>query len=319
MTTNKPRVSIGLPVFNGQNFLEDALNSILGQSFNDFELIISDNASTDRTQDICLDYANNDKRILYYRSEQNNGAAWNYNHVVRRASGEYFKWVAHDDLCAPELLDRCVTVLDDQSTVVLCYPRSVLINEKGEHIKNYRDAFCFTSPETHKRFRRFLRARGQCNAVFGLMRTDILKTTSLIGSYVASDRILLGQLALRGQIYEIPEYLFFRRIHPQSSLSANLDYKKRIAWFDPKKGKGIQLPRWRRFFESIRSIRDAHISPSVKTLCYIELAKWHLLHPKWAIADIAIIAQQILGGNPMKKRAMTSTRPTLDTDGKPPK
>ena len=103
-TADRPRVSIGLPVYNGENFLEFALDSILGQTFQDFELIISDNASTDATESICRRYAAKDSRIRYYRNPNNQGAAQNYNRVFALARGEYFKWAAHDDVCKPNYL-----------------------------------------------------------------------------------------------------------------------------------------------------------------------------------------------------------------------
>ena len=112
MLNNKPRVSIGMPVFNGENYLAEALDSLLTQTFSDFELIISDNASTDKTEEICRAYAVRDQRIRYFRNQENLGASRNYNRVFELSSGEYFKWAAHDDLCAPEFLGRCVDVLD---------------------------------------------------------------------------------------------------------------------------------------------------------------------------------------------------------------
>ena len=131
-----PRVSIGLPVYNGEKFIREAIDSIFSQTFEDFELIISDNGSTDRTQQICQAYAAQDLRIRYYRNKKNIGAARNYNLVFELASGEYFKWAAHDDLCAPEYLERCVEILDRDPDVVLCYPKTSIIDEHGEFGKD---------------------------------------------------------------------------------------------------------------------------------------------------------------------------------------
>ena len=106
-----PRVSIGIPVYNGGRFIKEAIDSILAQTFEDFELILSDNASTDETEEICKEYATLDRRIRYYRNEENLGAAKNYNRVFELSNGEYFKWASHDDLCAPEYLERCIAAL----------------------------------------------------------------------------------------------------------------------------------------------------------------------------------------------------------------
>src|ERR671915_430558 len=99
--TLKPLVSIGLPVYNGANYLRKAVETILEQSYESLELIISDNASTDDTADICRDLSARDARIRVSRNAQNVGAARNYNIVFNAARGKYFKWAAHDDVLAP--------------------------------------------------------------------------------------------------------------------------------------------------------------------------------------------------------------------------
>src|SRR5262245_31427219 len=116
-----PRVSLGLPVYNGEGFLRQALDSILAQTFEDFELIISDNSSTDSTPAICHDYKAADARIRYLRNESNRGVAWNHNRVFALSTGEYFKWCAADDLIAPEYLSACLGRLEAEPDAVLCY------------------------------------------------------------------------------------------------------------------------------------------------------------------------------------------------------
>ena len=107
-----PRLTIGLPVYNGEKYVAESIESLLGQSFTDFELVISDNASTDSTGDICRQYEKQDSRVRYFRQPQNIGLAPNHNFVVERASGELFKWAAGDDLYARDLVERCVDALD---------------------------------------------------------------------------------------------------------------------------------------------------------------------------------------------------------------
>jgi len=128
-----PRVSIGLPVYNGEDYLAEAVDSILAQTFEAFELILSDNASTDATEEICRGYETQDPRVRYFRSPTNRGAAWNYNNTVHMAnSSEYFKWAAHDDTCAPEYLRKCVEVLDRDPEVVLCHTTTIDIDAQGQ-------------------------------------------------------------------------------------------------------------------------------------------------------------------------------------------
>src|SRR5581483_2124327 len=134
-----PKVSIGLPVFNGERYLAETIQSILAQTFSDFELIISDNASTDRTEDICRSFAAVDGRIRYVRNKHNIGAVGNYNNVQRLARGAYFRWANYDDLIAPNMVARCVEVLDNEPTVILAYTKSQLIDQDGVVLSTYTD------------------------------------------------------------------------------------------------------------------------------------------------------------------------------------
>ena len=111
MSRDRPKISVGMPVYNGEPYLGISIESILAQTFGDFELIISDNASTDHTEEICRDFASKDDRIIYSRNEENIGAAGNYNRLVDMASADYFRWSNADDVFAPELHERCVAVL----------------------------------------------------------------------------------------------------------------------------------------------------------------------------------------------------------------
>src|SRR5690348_15099471 len=123
--SQSPKLSIGLPVFNGERYLRAAVESLLQQDFEDFELIISDNASNDKTQELCQEFASRDGRVRYSRAEVNQGAAWNFANVVQLARGAYFKWAAYDDICLPAFLKRCVEALDGApSSVVAAVPKA---------------------------------------------------------------------------------------------------------------------------------------------------------------------------------------------------
>src|SRR5215510_10355296 len=125
MSESQCLLSVGLAVYNGEEFLDEAIRSILAQTLTNFELIISDNASTDRTSEICQKYVRIDPRIRYHRNEANIGGANNENQTFRMARGKYFRWAAHDDVLAPTLLARCVEVLEERPDAVLCYPATV--------------------------------------------------------------------------------------------------------------------------------------------------------------------------------------------------
>lgn len=272
-----PAVSIGLPVNNGSNYLRDALDSILSQTFKDFELIISDNGSTDNTWAICRSYAEKDSRIRFHRNGENLGAAWNFNRVFHLARGKYFQWACHDDVWTSTMLERYVQVLDQMSDVVLCYSKTAYIDEHGKPIrKNIARPF-LQDKKTHQRFKLFLKYHihpNECNPVLGLFRARILGKTPLIGRYPASDMILLGEILLHGEFHEIPEYLFLRRDHPLTSVRANPDWEDRAIWFDPSRKGKIQMPRWRWFFEWMKSTLHSPIDLFEKIKCLIELWDW---------------------------------------------
>src|SRR5215469_10542482 len=126
-----PRLSIGLPVYNGERYLAESIEALLGQTYTDFELVISDNASTDSTGDICRRYEKEDSRVRYFRQPRNIGLAPNHNYVVEQARGELFKWAANDDLYARDLVERCVAALDEHPDVVLAHSWTARIDTSG--------------------------------------------------------------------------------------------------------------------------------------------------------------------------------------------
>lgn len=245
-----PRVSLGMPLYNAERYLAQAFDSLLAQDFTDFELVVCDNASTDTTWAICEKYAAIDDRIRLYRNETNRGAAYNYNRVVDLARGELFKWVAYDDVCAPSLLRRCVKALDAGGPdVVLAYPRTMLIDDDGLEIGPYRDGLDLRSPRSARRVAGFARNWSLCNAVFGVIRTDVLRGTGMIRPYLSSDVVLLAELAARGRFCEVPERLFHRRIHRSSSRQGTASLEQAAQWFDtsrPASAKPVKVELTRR-------------------------------------------------------------------------
>lgn len=289
INNNRPRISIGMPVYNGEPYLKDAINSILNQTFEDFELIISDNGSTDRTEEICRTIASQDQRVRYYRNEQNLGAGWNFNRVVDLATGEYFRWACHDDICAPNLLEQSINVLDANPSVILCYPKTIIINEHGQEVEKYVDGFHLRSQKPYERFAQYhglIRYGHGCHPLFGLIRTNILRQTACIGAYPSSDLILLGELTLYGEFYEIPDYLFYKRDHPNNSVRAHRSFRNRIAWYDPSKKGKLYLTRWKWFLEYLAAIKRAQLSWSGKVLCYLEMTKWVVWNSVFLVKDL---------------------------------
>src|SRR5499427_3728332 len=151
-----PRLSIGLPVYNGENYLDQSIEALLGQSYEDFELIISDNASTDGTADICRRYERQDSRIRYVRQPRNIGLSPNHNFLIGQAKGELFKEASHDDLYGRDLLKRCVEALDEHPHVVLAHSWTAAIDGTGMVTQALEYPLATASPRAPERFRSIL-------------------------------------------------------------------------------------------------------------------------------------------------------------------
>lgn len=255
----KPKVSIGLPVYNGENFLKEALDSIINQTFQDFELIISNNCSTDKTAEICKSYADNDERITYLENAENTGACPNFCKVFEHATGEYFMWAAHDDIYAPTFVEQSVKVLDENPDVTLCFSKTKFIDETGKHIKDYDYTLRVESPNRKERFLDMIAGAHIVIEAFGLTRSDLLRTTPLLEGYVGTDRVLLGEMLLHGPFHIIPEFLFLHREHSHRSTIKFKELSSRTAWHDASTKKKIVLPFWRIYYQSLLSVFNSAV------------------------------------------------------------
>lgn len=274
MNRTMPRVSIGVPVYNGEQFLASTLDSLLNQTFRNIEIIISDNASTDGTERIARDYAAKDSRIEYIRQQKNLGASANYNVVVHRSSGEFFKWAAHDDKCEPTFIERCVELLDANPDAVLAYPKSVLIDDNDKFIEPVIEDMNLHWDRASKRLRHFLWNTSLCHPVFGVIRSEALARTVLIGAWHSSDVTVLTQLLLQGKFVEHPEPLFLRRMHAGTSLWNKSDAEV-TAWYDTSatKKKSPPLRYAKLYFEGMKSVAAAPVPMWDKTVCAMVLSR----------------------------------------------
>jgi glycosyltransferase involved in cell wall biosynthesis len=282
------KVAIGLPVYNGENYLAAAIESILAQSYGDFDFLISDNASTDSTEEICRAYARRDLRIRYIRQPQNVGAAANHNLLVRMADSPYFKWAAHDDLLAPGFLAACVDVLDRDPTVVLASPASMLIDEVGmplpysaEHggmidhsgvcwpvLPERNDGLMASDPTL--RFEAVMLNMFMCVEIFGLMRRSMLARTSLQGPFSGADKVVLAQMSLLGRFWLGKETLFFRRCHAQQ-FSASVSGAYRAMWFSGRRDS-IFSQQIKLLIAYCRTVFTAPLSARQRCSCFYAIA-----------------------------------------------
>jgi glycosyltransferase involved in cell wall biosynthesis len=247
--------------------------------------VISDNASTDRTEHICREYAVKDRRIRYYRNEKNIGAPKNFNRVFELSSCEYFKWASSDDIHAPTYLQKCISVLDTDPSIILCHSKTGRISEHGKLVGNYHRAAMarISSWKPHERFGVFLSMRNPCWALFGVTRASTLRETPLQESYIGADRNLAAEIALMGRIYEVPEYLFFGRDHPQSytrkfyedKFVANAyNYRKHMAWWT--QDEWFTFPHLKNCSEYFRSVNRVRLKWSERLLCYDQIFEWFM-------------------------------------------
>jgi hypothetical protein len=224
------RVSLAMPIYNGEQYVEETIRSILAQDFADFELIITDNASTDRTEEICRRFAARDSRVRYVRNERNLGAAANYNLGFTLAQGEYLKWCAHDDLISPNCVGALVSALDQNSEAILAFPKTECIDETGVPIPMVGEQLPDKRGLTPtQRFMRGIHQGGTMFEIFGLFRRDVLHRTMLHLPYYGSDRALLAEVALLGDFIRVPAATFFNREHRARSININ-DKMTRARW-----------------------------------------------------------------------------------------
>jgi glycosyltransferase involved in cell wall biosynthesis len=263
-----PKVSIGLPVYNRERFLRQSLDALLHQTFTDFDLIISDNASTDETEQICREYARGDRRVRYHRNQSNIGAPRNFNQTFALSSAKYFKWATSDDLCAPQFLELALGVLEGDPAVVLCYAKSTIIGEDGSPIEEYEDKLHLTEAKASQRFMRLLNTIGLCHQHQGVIRSAALRQTALLKDHIRSDVNLMAELSLYGKFYELPQRLFFRRLHPDSASWERSDMARQMAFYDPGWSHHIVLHCFREHTAYLSAIRRAPIGLREKAVLY---------------------------------------------------
>lgn len=243
-----PVLSIGMPVRNGARWIESALRSILEQDFREIEVVICDNASGDETVSICRRIAAEDARVRVHENSENLGGAGNYNRVFELARGSYFKWAAHDDLCAPGFFSRCVALLEDHDDAVVAFPRTRYVDEQGGFMRDSEEGLSIDAAEPAARALQLLELADTSDdvwmSIFGIYRSAALAPTPRIATHVASDQTLLFELAFAGRFLEVDEPLFVRRLHDATSMVKDTSPRAQARWFDPKHGKRYVFPMW---------------------------------------------------------------------------
>lgn len=314
----RPMVSIGIPVYNGEKYLATAIESLLAQSYTDFEIIISDNASTDRTQQIAEEYVVRDPRIRYDRMASNGGAILNFNRLVEMSRGKYFKWAAADDVCAPQYLEVLVEMMEQDPELVWCHTRSGKIDETGKVLSPSDEAaeglaysedaglprHGFDSNRPSPRFRGVLLGTAWCADCYGLIRREVLQKTRLLPQCYGSEKVLMGELALHGRYNEFPERWFMQRVHSQASghLATNSQQQQYSLGQAAKRKRSWS--RLKLLSQHWESIRRTPLTIGERARCYRALAAYLFQIHKWRH-----VLQSVLTRQPLKGFQPTTLKP----------
>ena len=271
-----PLVSIGLPVYNGERFLSRAIDSFLGQTLSDFEVVISDNASTDRTQAICEDYAQRDRRVRYVRQPRNIGAPRNWNAAVHEARGTFFKWASANDYIAPDMLEKCVAAMQADPSIVLCSGKTQLVGDADEPGIIYQSDETIADARPSDRLAHLADVLTMNNLQCAVIRSDALRKTRLDRLYPSGDLSLMMELALYGKFLILPETMLFR-YQSQETFTTLLPALERQRIHDPTAKSPLKLIRTRRHLDHLGSIARAPLPPMEKLRAFrvaLRLARW---------------------------------------------
>ncbi|MBX3422404.1 MAG: glycosyltransferase family 2 protein [Pirellulaceae bacterium] len=295
MSPRRPKISLGMPIYNGAAFLRETLESLLGQTYGDFELIISDNASTDETGEICQEYANGDDRIRYQRLEANLGAVANFNRLIGLAGGQYYKWVAADDMCQPTFLEAALELIESDPDSAWVHSAFGKIDQYGTILDAGDDAadglahsrqaghprIHHDSQARHQRFQGVLLGTSWCFDVFGLIRKAVLdKALPMPGCYGA-EKVLLGELALWGKYRQVPETLCYQRVHSKAA-GEMATREQQEAYIAPqRKKKHFAGTRLALLKGHLRSVQNVPMSGLERCLCWSVIGRYMGQVSKW--------------------------------------
>lgn len=296
---SRPRVSIGVPVYNGEAFLAEALDSIAAQTFSNYEVILSDNASTDRTGEICRARAARDARIRYVRNSVNIGGDRNYYRCFELSSGDYFLNVAHDDRLDPRYVEKTVAFLDAHPDFVFCHARSREIDAAGSVVRDLEPNPFTESLRPSERFYDAVCASRYVVANFGMIRSSTLRRMPPLAAYPSSDAFWQAELALRGRLHEIPEFLFYRRLHARAGHMTPMH--ERLAWSDPGREGAHFFPTWRRLGEYLGAIARVPMGFSERRRCLGQVLRY--VREKRVggqlVRDVRMAARRVLLASPL--------------------
>ena len=249
------KISIGLPVYNGERFLRSKIDSILNQTYTNFELIISDNCSNDETQKICEEYIKKDNRIKYHRQEKNFGVTWNFEFVLEKSNGDYFMWTGVDDILLPEFIEKNIIVLEENKECVASISKINSYQPDDEIIQIDKNDLEYS--EFIKKIRNYVRPRSifpirgdfqtkaraylkksSCQVIYSIFKSDVIKKSIISESFLGNDWAIFLNVLKYGNLAVIDEVLMYeyeRGISAKGLISSTKQFNKGIGvifpWF----------------------------------------------------------------------------------------
>lgn len=270
--TVAPRVSIGMPLYNGAKYVALTIESVLAQNYANLELVISDNASTDATEHICREFAARDPRVRYSRNAENVGLPNNFNKAFRLARGTYFKWMCCGDKLDPRFVERCIAVLDARPEVVLAYPVTRLFVDDPAHGEDVRDDFDLDIEDAAGRFMRYTTEVRLNNIMHGLYRSAVLQRTKLYSTFLGADYNMIAELVLHGRAVRLNEVLNFRRMQPETATKFLSEAALR-AVYAPARPSGLTYQGWYRVFDYWKMVLKSRLALSHRLALLLYLSK----------------------------------------------
>ena len=271
LAADQPLVTVGMPVYNEERFLEQAVSAILGQTYGNFELILADNASEDRTQEICEHFARIDKRVKYMRHPTNIGPNRTSTKVLEASSGVYHMWAAGHDLWDPRYIERLLARMRQDPSLVLCYGKTTVIDAANGIICDMKTSIDTRGLTLRERFRKVINEIFNGCMVYGLFRTDVLKS-KLWNEHkvVGPDHVIVAKLALLGPMAYVDEPLFFLRQNRSENAAEVL--QRQIGWFDLSSREAC-VPWVLHAHEHLRIVEQAELPDLQKELLYADVVE----------------------------------------------
>ncbi len=272
---SNPLVSIGLPVYNGERYLGQALESLISQDYDNFELVISDNASTDSTEMICREFEKRESRVRYIRQDKNIGASGNFDRVLRLANGVYFMWAAHDDLWESTFISKCIEVLQSDLDVVLCHSQGQPIDSRNEFAGLPYVDYSNEEETKRERWRKTHENWHLHAAIYGLMKTEVAKRVRPVQTEPSSDIIFISEISLYGKIAQIPEVLQYKRIADIKS-QRYLSAEAMMKYLGADRVNPVRMHRLRVLRNSLGGLKHAEISARERIVLSADLLRIYL-------------------------------------------